>query len=361
MPGLEYWIALRDVKDIGPVTAKKLLAVYKNPKDVFNASIKELSEIKSVGPKKAKNIKEFDAWKKIDAEIAKLKNSGIQIITINDKDYPENLKAVNDSPIFIYVKSIPEKNDKFALAVVGSRKLTSYGQHITEKLSSELSQMGFTIVSGMARGIDTLAHISALKAGGRTIGVMGSGIDVPYPPENKMLMEKISSSGYVVSEFAPGTPPDKENFPRRNRLISGLSLGVLVVEAVSDSGSLITAEYAKEQKREVFAVPGNINSKNSEGTNQLIRNGAKTVLSAEDIIEKLAPSLKGFIKSKEKAKTELTDEEKRLCDIMTAEPRHVDILSRESMMPSSRVLGILLSLELKGIVKQAEGKKFFLV
>ncbi|MDP2279850.1 MAG: DNA-processing protein DprA, partial [Nitrospirota bacterium] len=243
---------------------------------------------------------------------------------------------------------------------VGSRKYSPYGKLAAEKLSSELSSMGFTIVSGMARGIDTLAHTAAINSGGRSIAVLGSGIDVPYPPENRGLMEKLSGSGYVISEFPPGTPPERENFPKRNRIISGLSLGVLVVEATADSGSLITASCALEQGKEVFAVPGNINSANSKGTNDLIKKGAKLVQNAEDVIEELAPVLKGYIRTREKANIELSVEEKRLCDIMTAEPKHVDMLSRESKMPAQKVLGILLSLELNGIAKQAEGKKFFL-
>ncbi len=357
----KYWIALTEVPDIGPVTARKLLAIYKSPEAIFSAPYKELCSIGGVRAKKAKKMKEYAGWEEIDAKLRKLENKRIKIVTFDDKDYPETFKNMEDAPLVLYTKGKTQKEDKFAIAVVGSRKPSPYGQFAVEKLSSELSVMGFTIVSGMARGIDTLAHTTAIKSGGRTIAVLGSGVDVPYPPENKMLMEKISHTGCVISEFPPGTQPDRENFPRRNRLISGLSLGVLVVEATADSGSLITANCAAEQGKEVFAVPGNINSMNSAGTNELIKNGAKLVQSVEDIIEELAPVLKGFIKTKEKAKVELSDDEQRLCDIMTAEPEHVDILSRESKLPASKVLGILLGLELKGIVKQADGKKFFLL
>jgi len=360
VPDSKYWIALTEVPDIGPVTARKLLAVYQNPESVFNASYKELCGIDFIGSKKAKKIKGYEGWGKIDAQLKKLENRKINVVTFNDSGYPETFRNMEDAPIVLYTKGKIQKEDKFAIAVVGSRKYSSYGNYVVEKLSSDLCSLGFTIVSGMARGIDTLAHTAAVKSGGRTIAVLGSGIDVPYPPENKMLMEKIADSGCVMSEFAPGTQPDRENFPRRNRLISGLSLGVLVVEATAESGSLITASCAAEQGKEVFAVPGNINSKNSAGTNSLIKTGAKLVQNVEDIIEELAPVLKGFIKAKEKARIDLTVDEQGLCDIMTAEPKHVDMLSRESSMPASKVLGILLSLELKGIVKQAEGKKFFL-
>ena len=356
----KFWIALSDVPDIGPVTARKLLAIYRKPEAVFKAPYKELANIRGIGPAKAKNIKGYSEWGKIDAQLKKLDANGIKTVSFSNKDYPEMLKNIEDAPIVLYIKGIIQKEDRYAVAIVGSRKYSSYGKLAAEKLSSELSSMGFTIVSGMARGIDTLAHTAAINSGGRSIAVLGSGIDVPYPPENRGLMEKLAASGCVISEFPPGTLPERENFPKRNRIISGLSLGVLVVEATADSGSLITASCALEQGKEVFAVPGNINSVNSKGTNDLIKKGAKLVQSAEDVIEELAPILKGYIRTREKANIELSVEEKRLCDIMTAEPKHVDMLSRESKMPAQKVLGILLSLELNGIAKQAEGKKFFL-
>ncbi|MCX5717444.1 MAG: DNA-processing protein DprA [Nitrospirae bacterium] len=356
----KFWIALSDVPDIGTVTARKLLAIYKKPEAAFKAPYKELANIRGIGPAKAKNIKEYSEWGKIDTQLKKLDANGIKIVTFSNKDYPEMLKNIEDAPIILYIKGIIQKEDRYAVAIVGSRKYSSYGKLAAEKLSSGLSSMGFTIVSGMARGIDTLAHTAAINSGGRSIAVLGSGIDVPYPPENRGLMEKLAISGCVISEFPPGTPPEKENFPKRNRIISGLSLGVLVVEAAADSGSLITATYAIEQGKEVFAVPGNINSANSKGTNDLIKKGAKLVQSAEDVIEELTPILKGYMRTRERANIDLPVEEKSLCDIMTAEPKHVDMLSRESTMPAQKVLGILLSLELKGIVKQAEGKKFFL-
>jgi len=356
----KFWIALSDVPDIGPVTARKLLAIYKKPEAVFKAPYKELANIHGIGPAKAKNIKGYSGWEKIDAQLKKLDATGIKMVTFSNEDYPETLKNIEDAPIVLYIKGTIQKEDRYAVAVVGSRKYSPYGKLAAEKLSSELSSMGFTIVSGMARGIDTLAHTAAINSGGRSIAVLGSGIDVPYPPENRGLMEKLSDSGCVISEFPPGTTPERENFPKRNRIISGLSLGVLVVEATADSGSLITASCALEQGKEVFAVPGNINSANSKGTNDLIKKGAKLVQSAEDVIEELAPILKGYIRTREKVNIELSVEEKRLCDIMTAEPKHVDMLSRESKMPAQKVLGILLSLELNGIAKQAEGKKFFL-
>jgi DNA processing protein len=205
-----------------------------------------------------------------------------------------------------------------------------------------------------------LSHKAALAAGGRTIAVLGSGLDVCYPPENRGLTERIVSSGCVLSEFLPGTMPNKENFPRRNRLISGLSLGILVVEATDNSGSLITAGYALEQNKEVFAVPGNITSRNSEGTNKLIKQGAKIVLKTDDIIEELAPVLKGYIRTELKERVQLEGEENRLCTMLSGEPKHVDLISRESGLSVNQLLNLLLSLELKGVVKQASGKRFYI-
>jgi len=200
-----------------------------------------------------------------------------------------------------------------------------------------------------------------LLRGGRTIAVLGSGIDRAYPPENRGLMERIAASGYVASEFPLGTEPNKENFPRRNRLISGLSMGVVVVEAASGSGALITARAALEQNREVFAVPGNITAQNSAGSNDLIKKGAKLVQKADDIIEELAPMLRGFVKAKVKLTVEITDEERRLCDILTGEPLHIDALSRALSLSPAKALATLLNLEMKGVVKQTDGKRFYLV
>jgi DNA processing protein len=223
-----------------------------------------------------------------------------------------------------------------------------------------LAISGLTIVSGMARGIDTLAHMSALSAGGRTLAVLGSGPDVTYPPENGKLAGMVAEAGALVSEFPPGTLPLKENFPRRNRLISGLSLGVLVVEATASSGSLITANYALEQNREVFAVPGNITSENSGGTNRLIRQGAKAVLGTSDILEELAPVLKGFIRAEQRQAAQLSEAETRLCACMTREPKHIDLLSREAQLPVQTMLDMLLSLELRGLVRQSGGTRFYI-
>jgi DNA processing protein len=360
MSDIKYWIALSMLHDIGPVRAMKLLSKFSSPKNIFNSDIDDLIAVEGIGTRLAKTIKEFSSWDLIEKQIDIMERKGIKAISYEDPLYPEMLREIEDIPVLIYIKGDFQPQDKFAIAIVGSRKPTYYGASIAEQIAQELALMGFTIVSGMARGIDSLSHKGALKAGGRTIAVLGSGLDIPYPSENKILMERIASSGCVLSEFAPGTPPDKENFPKRNRIISGLCLGVLVIEATSDSGSLITAAYAVEQNREVFAVPGNVTSSNSQGTNELIKKGAILTRNADDIIRELAPVLKGFIKSENKVKIEITEEEMGLCKYLSGEPKQIDAISRESGLSASKILGILLGLELKGAVKQISGKRFYL-
>jgi DNA processing protein len=360
MSAVRYWIALSMVPDVGPVRARRLLSVFRSPENIFDAKMNELKDLEGIGLHIAKNIREFSLWKSIEKQMGVMEKKGIQAVCMDDPSYPEMLREAEGSPVVLYMKGDVLPEDRYSIAVVGSRTMTDYGASVAERFSGDLATMGFTVVSGMARGIDSLAHKAAIKARGRTIAVLGSGLDVPYPPENKFLMEKIASSGCVMSEFPPGTPPDKENFPRRNRLISGLSLGVLVIEAAATSGALITARYANDQGRTVFAVPGNITSQKSDGTNRLIREGAVPVRSAEEIVGELAPVLKGFIRLKEELKIEVNDDEKILCNLLSGEPKQVDIIARESSWPASKVLGTLLGLELKGAVKQITGKRFYL-
>lgn len=356
-------IALCAVPDLGPVTIRRLISTFGSPAEVFRASVKDLRAVENVGAVRARSIKSFAGRDEIGTAVEKLMAGGVRIVAYGSEDYPEAIAALGgDAPLVLYMKGSIIKEDRYAISIVGSRKSSHYGVSVTEKISAELADMGFTVVSGLARGVDTAAHRGSLAAGGRSIGVLGSGIDVPYPPENKGLMERLASSGCVLSEFPPGMPPNRENFPRRNRLISGLSMGVLVVEADRKSGALITADCALEQGKEVFAVPGNINSPVSHGPNELIKRGAKPVTRAGDIVEELAPVLKGFIKKqKEKPAVEVTAEEKALCDIMSGEPMHIDAVSRKCGMTAAKALAVLLGLELKGVVRQTEGKKFHLV
>lgn len=356
-----HLVALCSILALGPVTIRRLLRAFGNAEGVFRAETAELLRVEGISDKRAASIRRYSGWDSLEGALQRIGRDGSRLITPESAEYPQGISDLGeDAPLVLYVKGEIRAEDRFSVAVVGSRTATEYGRTITERISSELSGMGFSIVSGLARGIDTAAHKGCLEAGGRTLAVLGSGIDVTYPAENRGLFERVASSGAVLSEFPPGTSPLRANFPRRNRLLSGLALGVLVVEAAAKSGSLITARFALEQGKEVFSVPGNISSAVSRGTNELIRQGAKLVTGASDIVEELAPQLRGFIKSTRKSRGRVTDEEKVLCDIMSAEPRHIDEISRESGMPSPKALAVLLGLELKGIVKQTEGKRFYL-
>ncbi len=372
---LKFLLALSLIEDIGPVTIGRLLSAFHTPEAVFSAGFSELSSVGEISSLKAKRIKEFNAWDRIDREIEKADHHNIRIVTLFDKEYPWPLSHLDNAPAILYVKGDLIEEDRFALAMVGSRRMSEYGRKTAADLSYELALRGLTIVSGMARGIDTVSHSGALKAGGRSIAVLGCGLDICYPAENKELMTALSRTGCVISEFPLGTPPVRENFPRRNRLISGLSLGVLVIEATARSGSLITAGFALEQGKEVFAVPGNITSSNARGTNGLIKSGAKPVQSADDIIEELSPQIKGLLQSVKAVpqssprkvfdfsetsaqRLAINDEEKAICNILGSDSKHIDDIVRELKMPAARLAGLLLGLEMKGIVRQTAGNNF---
>ncbi|MBI5740202.1 MAG: DNA-protecting protein DprA [Nitrospirae bacterium] len=364
MPDLKYYLALNFIPDIGPVTSGRLLAAFGSAENIFHAPVQELRQVEDVGEKRAGRIAGFNQWDVVRQEIEKAKKNNVRLIAGNNPAYPEALKRIHGAPPVLYVKGELKEADKYAVAIVGSRTATEYGAQMAEKISRTLASSGLTVVSGMARGIDSVSHTAALRARGRTIAVLGSGLDMPYPPENRGLMSAIASSGAVVSEFPFGTKPEKENFPRRNRIISGLSLGVVVIEATLDSGSLITASYALEQNREVFSVPGNVTSGGSRGTNDLIKKGAKLIESAEEVIEDLGPQIKGVLRerkiSSHKPLPALTGDEKALYDSLGDAPKHIDSIIREMNMPTARALSVLLSLELKGVVRQMQGKRFSL-
>jgi DNA processing protein len=362
MSDLRYWLAINLIPDIGPVRARRLLSAFGNPETLFTMPSGELMGVEDIGEERAGRIAGFKEWDRVDREIEVAAQNDVRIVTMDDHLYPLLLRGLSDAPPVLYVRGNLQETDRYAVAVVGSRRSTHYGMQVSERLACDLASRGLTIVSGMARGVDSASHRGALRAKGRTLAVLGSGIDVLYPPENRGLMRAISSSGAVVSEFPFGTLPERGNFPRRNRIISSLSLGVVVVEAAVDSGSLITVRYALEQGREVFAVPGNITSKNSKGTNDLIRNGAGLVRSAEDIIEELKPQIRGILREEgvrsAKSLPQMTSGEKKIYDILDDAPKHIDVISRETEKTSSETLALLLSLELKGIVKQVDGKRF---
>ncbi|RJQ14999.1 MAG: DNA-protecting protein DprA [Nitrospiraceae bacterium] len=364
MSDLKYYLALNFIPDVGPVTAGRLLAAFGKPGNIFQASAHELKQVEDIGENRAGNITGFNQWDIVQKEIEKAEKNKVRLIARNDPAYPETLKRIHGAPMVLYVKGGLKDDDRYAIAMVGSRTSTHYGMQMAEKMSHKLASSGLTVVSGMARGIDSASHRGALKAGGRTVAVLGSGIDVPYPPENKKLVDDIASSGAVVSEFPLGALPNRENFPRRNRIISGLSLGVIVIEATLDSGSLITVAYALEQGKDVFAVPGNVTSRTSKGTNDLIKKGAKLVESAEEVLDELRPQIKGFLREEKintaKPLPAMSAEEQTVYHSLSNEPKHIDSIIREINIPTNRALSVLLGLELKGVVRQLQGKNFSL-
>jgi DNA processing protein len=356
---IRYLIALCKIKEIGPVLIKKILNHFNSVQEIFKANIETILAIEGIKLELAKRIKSFDKWDEVDKLIDSCEKKNIDILAITENRYPKLLKEINDPPPILFCKGIFEGRDNLALAVVGSRKLSEYGKRVTEKITNELASMGITIVSGLARGIDSIAHTTALATKGRTIAILGSGLSIIYPPENKKLAEKIINSGALISEFYPDEPPKRENFPKRNRLISGITLGTVVTEATINSGALITANFALEQGREVFAVPGNITTKNSEGTNLLIKKGAKLVQTVEDIVEEIKsfiPLLKEFKKEKDlKEIVDLSDTEQAIFNLLDL-PLFLDEVIMKTGMSVSTVLESLLQLEIKGLIEKFEGK-----
>lgn len=358
----EQLINLSAIPGVGATRIRALVAYFKSTEDIFNASIKQLISVDGVEIKTAKSIKDYSDFEYGTQQVNQASPKGVEIIDFWDERYPENLKRIYDPPAFIFVKGTLVKQDKHAISIVGTRLPSSYGKLVAEKIAKELAQKGLLIVSGLARGIDTISHWAAIQTGGRTIAVMGSGLDYIYPGENKKVAEKIIEQGALISEFPMGTKPDAVNFPRRNRIISGLSLGTIVIEAGVKSGALLTANYALEQNREIFAVPGNINSPKSIGTNQIIKDGAKLISSASDVLVELEPQLKHLLKQDEAKSKEsledLSESEKILISKLSNEPIHIDKLAKVIGKSTAETLSALLPLEFKDLVKQLPGKLF---
>ena len=357
----KYWIALKMVHGVGEVLFRNLLSKFNSPQNVFKAQLNEIEKVDGIGEKTTQAIKGFSDWSRAEAEVEKVKKSGFKLLILTDPTYPRNLFNTYNAPPFLYLKGEILSEDENAIAIVGTRIPDRYGRFVTQRLAEELSRRGVTIVSGMARGIDSIAHVGALRTGGRTIAVLGSGLDIIYPLENKKLYEEISTRGAVVSEFPLGTAPDSVNFPKRNRIISGISLGVVVVHASDKSGSLITASLALEQNREVFAVPGNIETKLSRGTNKLIKKGAKLVESVDDILTEIE-ALRRFKEDKPIFDTislsGISHDEKAIYSVLRDEPLHIDEITKLTGMSPANALSILLSLELSGLIAQFPGKMF---
>jgi DNA processing protein len=354
-------LKLSSVPRIGPQKIRALVSHFKTPENVFHATARELISVPGIDKKLASNILHHANGELFsDEQLKRLNTIGARIVTVWDKEYPDLLRKIYDPPAFLFVLGKFKEIDSRSIALVGTRHPTPYGHSVAEQTTRELAKRSVTIVSGLARGIDTIVHSTALKCGTRTIAVIGSGLDVPYPPENKKLLEHIAEDGVVISEFPMGAKPDASNFPRRNRIISGLSLGTVVIESAEDGGALITAATALDQDREVFAVPGNITEKRSAGSNKLIRDGrAKLITCVDDIFAELWLQLHlPLDEPQQKPLPELTSIEQTILDLLSSEPIHIDTIAEQADSSPSDILVTLLSLEFKNLVRQLPGKLF---
>jgi DNA processing protein len=357
------WIAFGRVKGLGGVSFKRLAAYFADPTRVFSASAKELQQVPGLDEAIIDALMNFSEWHQVETEVHRIREAGVSIVPFTDANYPARLRMIADPPPLLYVKGEIRPDDERAVGVVGSRSASDYGRRVARDLCRGLAALGFTVVSGMARGIDGTAHETALRFGARTIAVLGSGVDRVYPSEHATLYQRISKSGAVISELPLGTRPMTFNFPARNRLISGLSLGVVVVEATEKSGSLITAALAVEQGREVFAVPGEVGSSRSRGAHRLIRQGAKLVETVDDIIEEIAPQLltrpgEAAREQKRMLPQSASAEIRKIFDLLQGSSLQIDEIIEGSGFTPARTSEILLDLELQGYLRQLPGKRY---
>ena len=361
------WLGLRSIPGVGLVLGQRLLKRFGGPAAVFQAPFSDLVALKGISPALAKAILAFRDWDKLEEQLARLQSAGVEMVTQDDPRFLARLKEIPYPPLYLFVKGTLAPGDEPAVAVIGTRGASYYGLKACRRLAGGLAVRGVTVVSGLARGIDTAAHQGALEMDGRTLAVLGCGLDVVYPPENRKLYEEIPEHGALVSEFPLGTPPEARNFPIRNRIISGLSLGVVVIEAGVTSGTGITVRYALDQGREVFAVPGPIDSPTSLGPHRLIQEGAKLVQDVEDILQEL-PGLRqapGPLFAQGAAAAIVSEvgrtlPEDPLLVLLGSEPVQLEELVQASHLPVKDILTRLTLLELQGLVKELPGKCYVL-
>ncbi|MCX6080043.1 MAG: DNA-processing protein DprA [Chloroflexi bacterium] len=359
MEDKRYWVGFTLVKGIGAVRLQTLIDHFGDVGTAWNASPFDLVAA-GIGPKLAERVIQVRNKVNLDEYMAQAENNSIKILTWNDAEYPAHLKEIDQPPPVIYMRGDVTQEDSWAVGIVGTRAVTPYGRQVTEELATVLAQNGVTIVSGLARGVDAVAHHAALKAGGRTLAVLGSGVDKIYPPEHRQLAEKIFQHGAVISDYPPGTPPESANFPPRNRIISGLSMAVVVVEAGEISGALITAQFAADQGRDVFAVPGPVYAPQSKGTNRLIANGARILLQPADMLEAL--DLTRNVERREVRRVVPSDAtEAALLGYLGAQPVHVDEIRNQLSLPIEKISAALTMMELKGMVRQVGGMNYVAV
>jgi DNA processing protein len=363
----QAWLALNMACQTWPALGKSLAAYMVSPDCLQSVQQDGLQALAAGVPGVMDKIVVVQQSRDFRDELAGLHRHQATLLTLADADYPRSLRWLADPPVVLYVRGRLLPSHQLAVAVIGSRKPSPYGKMSAQRFSQSLAEHGYTVVSGLARGIDSLAHRGALQAGGQTLAVLGSGLNVVYPPENRHLYEQICSQGAVLSEFPLNTKPDRWNFPRRNRIISGLALGTLVIEAAANSGSLHTARHALDQGREVFAVPGRIHDSNSRGTNGLIKKGAKLVETIDDILDELPEAVRTSARRVRDVETsfetepvpaDLSPQEAQVLALLSATETHIDAISETTQLPVHVVAGILLTLELRELVQQFPGKLF---
>ena len=362
MNSTEACIALNMLPTVGPVRLRKLLEVFKEPQQILGAKRSELRKVEGIGSEVADQIASWESIVDLAAELARIRDFGATVITQESPSYPQSLREIHAPPIVLYLWGELNERDHHAIGIIGARHTTHYGTESAKKLAYQLAYAGLTVISGLARGIDTAAHQGALAAKGRTIAVIGSGLSKLYPPENRGLAEKIrDGNGAIVSEFSMEIDPDRQTFPMRNRIIAGWSHGILVVEAGLKSGALITASQAIEQGRSVYAVPGHINAPSALGSNRLIQQGAKLVMDASDILDDLQillPDTKPSPEAAVRPLPPLSEDERRVYEAINSTETPIDQISAKCDLPSAIVSSTLLRLELKRLVKQLPGKYF---
>ena len=354
---LRYRIALHRVHRLGAVRFGLLDRAFPSMEEVWRAPAGALVAA-GLDPRTAQEVVRAREETDPDTELERLAQAGVTALAQTDTRYPSRLREIDDAPPVLYVKGVWADVDEWSVAVVGTRRATAYGRMAAQEFSRGLAVNGITVISGLARGVDTVSHRAALDAGGRTVAVLANGLDTVYPPENRRLAEEIAERGAVMSDYPLGTKPRAEFFPRRNRILSGVSLGTLVVEGDYDSGAMITARFAMEQNREVFAVPGSIFSAQSKGPFGLIKDGATPVANAEGIMEALNLSVAGKQLDFGRAAPPESDDERALMAALSREPQHIDAVVRRSGLAAATVSGTLALLELKGLVRDVGGTQF---
>lgn len=351
-----YWVGFNLVKGIGAIRLKQILDFYGSLDVAWDSPASGLLAA-GLPQKVTENFAQVKKQVDLGRVMENISSQNIRVMTWEDSDYPRRLKEINQAPPLLYIKGAINVEDDWAVAVVGTRRVTPYGRQVAAEIARFLAQNGVTVVSGLARGVDAVAHSSALQAGGRTIAVLGNGVDVVYPPEHRKLSDEILQSGALISDYPVGTPPESQNFPPRNRIISGLSLATIVVEASEKSGALITAEFAVDQGREVFAVPGSIMAAQSAGTNRLIEQGARPLLKMSEILDVL--KLDRLPEMRETRRVMPASEyEKKILKVLNQEPSHIDDICQLSGLPINEVSATLTMMELKGMVNSVGGMNY---